>query len=90
MNFHEYLLCEHSSFNIALKSMRFLRHVYECYIKGSVSQFFYIGLKPVFQSQWNIGLKPIFHCDAKLLASGLGVGGNTKIYQHVGIFWRYP
>ena len=35
-------------------------------------------------------IKPIFHCDAKLLASGLGVGGNAKIYQHVGIFWRYP
>ena len=30
-------------------------------------------------------LKPIFHCDAKLLASALGVGGNAKIYQRQNI-----
>ena len=39
--------------------------------------------------------KPIFHCDAKYLASGVGVGQcpDTRIlrwrYQHVGIFWHY-
>ena len=34
-------------------------------------------------------VKPIFHCDAKSLASGFGVGQNARIlhwgYQHVGI-----
>ena len=40
-------------------------------------------------------LKPIFHCDAKYLALGVGVGQcpDARIlrwrYQHVGIFWRY-
>ena len=45
-------------------------------------------------------LKPIFHLNTKYLASGAGVGQcprrvtqrvtQRKIYQHVGIFWRYP
>ena len=39
--------------------------------------------------------KPIFHCEAKYLASWVGVGNATDArmlrwrYQHVGIFWRY-
>ena len=36
-------------------------------------------------------LKPIFHCDAKYLASAVGVDARILRwrYQHVGIFWRY-
>ena len=40
-------------------------------------------------------VKPIFHCDAKYLASGVGVGQCPQHqilhwrYQHAGIFWRY-
>ena len=35
-----------------------------------------------FYSKINSTFKPIFHQNAKYLASGLGVGGNAKIYQH--------
>ena len=31
-----------------------------------------------FAFWWNIGLKPIFHCDAKYLASWVGVGQCTR------------
>ena len=47
--------------------------------------------------QFTTPMRPIFHCDAKYLALGVGIGqcpptpefcvGDTNM--HVGIFWRY-